>query len=194
MKSWPWRRTERRSYTDIRVDSAVERASGTRRATVSATGVLQACAGMVSRAFALATVEGRSNLVSAVTPMLLSMAGRALIREGQVVFVIDVDPTGRVQTAARVRYRRSGRRESREVDLQRSTCWRCRQRSLACCLQPESFTFVTRPTRGSRGSASPRSKAPASPASWRPRPSRRSATADELKNDVEKKVREKQCR
>ena len=96
---WPWNRAERResSYTDLLVSLAVARAGGTTTAKVTATGALQAAAGLVSRCFALADVSGPASLTAAVTPACLSLIGRALIRSGEAVLVIDVDPGGAVR-------------------------------------------------------------------------------------------------
>ena len=96
---WPWNRAERResSYTDLLVSLAVARAGGTTTAKVTATGALQAAAGLVSRCFALADVSGPANLTAAVTPRLLSLVGRALIRSGEAVLVVDVDTLGAVR-------------------------------------------------------------------------------------------------
>ena len=97
---WPFgRRAEVResSYTDLLVSLAVSRAKGSGPAKATATGALQAAAGLVSRCFAAASVEGPTALASAVTPACLSMIGRALIRAGEIVFVVDVDPMGVVR-------------------------------------------------------------------------------------------------
>ena len=96
---WPFKRTEVResSYTDLLVSLAVSRAGGTTTAKASATGALQAAAGLVSRCFALADVSGPANLTAAVTPACLSLIGRSLVRAGEVVMVIDVDARGAVR-------------------------------------------------------------------------------------------------
>ena len=52
---------------------------------------------MVSRAFAAARVDGPANLTTGVTPFVLSQIGRALMRYGEIVHVIDVEPDGRVR-------------------------------------------------------------------------------------------------
>ena len=72
-------------------------AKGGAPATPTATGALQASAGIVARCFAGATVEGPPRLVEAVPPCLLSLIGRALIRQGEAVMVIDVGPSGDVR-------------------------------------------------------------------------------------------------
>ena len=75
---WPFKRTEVResSYTDLLVSLAVSRAGGTTTAKATATGALQAAAGLVSRCFALADVNGPAHLVAGLTPACLSMCGR----------------------------------------------------------------------------------------------------------------------
>ena len=97
---WPFgRRTEVResSYTDLLVSLAVSRAKGSGPAKATATGALQAAAGLVSRCFAAASVDGPPRLVSALTPACLSMVGRALVRAGEILLVIDVDDMGVVR-------------------------------------------------------------------------------------------------
>ena len=97
---WPFGRTEKRessTYTDLLVALAVSRANGTTTAAVTATGALQAAAGLLSRCFALADVGGPSNLTPAVTPGVLSLVGRALVRGGEAVLAIDVDHDGAVR-------------------------------------------------------------------------------------------------
>ena len=85
------------SYTDALVAQLIGNAIGSTTATPTATGALQAAAGMVSRCFAAAAVEGPANLAAAVTPLCLSTIGRALLRRGEIVLVIDVNPDGRVR-------------------------------------------------------------------------------------------------
>lgn len=55
----PWARLEKResSYTDVLVDLIVQRAGGG-AARATATGALEACAGVAARAFAAAEVGG----------------------------------------------------------------------------------------------------------------------------------------
>ena len=87
----PWARVEGResSYTDTLVDLIVTRASGD-TAKATATGALEAASGIVARAFAAAEVSGPPELTGALTPSLLSMVGRALIRQGEFVAAINV--------------------------------------------------------------------------------------------------------
>lgn len=97
--TWPWNRTERResSYTDLLVGLAVARAGGTTGASVGATGALQACSGAISRAFAAAEVLGPPHLTAGVNPAALSMIGRALMRAGEIVMVVEVGQDGDVR-------------------------------------------------------------------------------------------------
>ena len=100
---WPtWGRVEKResSYTDLIVAAAVARAGGASSAAATATGALQACSGMVARSFAAASVEGPDHLVKGVSPFVLSMVGRAMMRCGESVHVVDVDPDGDVRLLA----------------------------------------------------------------------------------------------
>ena len=88
---WPWGRTERResSYTDLLVQAAVSRASGTTAATVGATAALEACSGAVARAFAAADVAGGTFARAALTPACLAHIGRTIVRRGEAVLAID---------------------------------------------------------------------------------------------------------
>ena len=96
---WPtWGRVEKResSYTDLLVGLAIDRAGGTTGAAIGATSALQAASGLVSRAFSAATVLGPENVTRGVTPAVLSTIGRALVRAGECIHLIDIDPDGGV--------------------------------------------------------------------------------------------------
>ena len=54
----------------------------------------KAAAGLVARAFAAAEVEGPAWAQRALSPACLALIGRALIRQGEVVFAIDGDTEG----------------------------------------------------------------------------------------------------
>ena len=62
----------------------------------TATGALEACAGMCGRSFAAAEIDGPESLVTALTPDTLEIIGRSMIRRGEVVFLIDTS-TGRLR-------------------------------------------------------------------------------------------------
>ena len=91
---FPWTNTKlevraETSYTDTLVEALLGRAQGRSLAIPSATAALEMAAGTVGRAFLSCEVLGRPGLVDALTPDLLEMIGRALIRRGEVVFLID---------------------------------------------------------------------------------------------------------
>ena len=77
------------SYTDTLIAALVSRASGKTLAIPSATAALEACAGTVGRGFSASEVSGPDSLTSALTPGVLALIGRSLIRLGEVVFLID---------------------------------------------------------------------------------------------------------
>ena len=92
---WPWsRRVERREsqpFTDAILAAVTAGVSGA-SATASATAALEAAAGVTSRGFAAATVEGASGPVErALAPGVLALIGRDLIRRGESVFAIEVE-------------------------------------------------------------------------------------------------------
>ena len=90
--SWwaPWRRETRATqpFTDAITSAIVAQANGTTAGDPSAIAALEACAGIWSRAFAAATVEPAH---PAVTPAVLALIARDLIRTGESVFAIEVD-------------------------------------------------------------------------------------------------------
>ena len=95
MKLWPFgNRMETRaetSYTDTLIAALVNRAQGKTLAIPSATASLEMCAGLVGRGFLAAEIAGRDSIVDALTPDLLEMVGRALVRRGEMVYLIDLE-------------------------------------------------------------------------------------------------------
>ena len=61
-------------------------------AVVAHTGILESCASLMGRAFASSTVEGQ--YAELITPGLLHLVGRELIRSGEIVFLMDVGEAG----------------------------------------------------------------------------------------------------
>ena len=98
MRLWPFQRRETRadsSYTDALVAAITANASRQTTAYPNATAALEACAGLIGRAFASASIQGAPDHVTeAVTPALLNLAGRSLIRRGEILFAIDVSDGG----------------------------------------------------------------------------------------------------
>ena len=86
------------SYTDALVAALQRNAQGrtANPAAPTATAALETCVGLVGRAFAAAEVDGPEIIASALTPVLMTMIGRSLIRKGEIVFAIDTS-TGRLQ-------------------------------------------------------------------------------------------------
>ena len=92
MKFWPFSNkleTRNDSYSDVLIAALVSRAQGKSSAVPSATAALEACAGTVGRGFAASEVSGPDSLTRALTPGVLEMIGRALIRTGELVLLID---------------------------------------------------------------------------------------------------------
>ena len=94
MRFWPFNREKRSSLTDVWLTQLLSTATGASLAAPSATGALEACAGLVGRAFASAEVEAAPWAQRALSPACLAMIGRALIRSGEIIFVIDADTEG----------------------------------------------------------------------------------------------------
>ena len=93
MKFWPFGNgkleTRDDSYTDTLIAALVSRAQSKSLSIPTATAALEACAGTVGRGFAASEVTGPDSLARALTPGVLELVGRSLIRTGEVVFLID---------------------------------------------------------------------------------------------------------
>ena len=91
---WPkWLRTETRNspYTDELVAGILSRATNGVSASHKVSAPLEAAAGLVGRAFAAAEVQGPDGYSNVLTPSVLMMIGRGLIRYGEVVFHIGME-------------------------------------------------------------------------------------------------------
>ena len=79
------------SYTDALVAALQKQAQGRVRnpASPTATGALETCAGLIGRAFAAAEIGGPDSITRALSPSLMALIGRSLIRKGEIVFRID---------------------------------------------------------------------------------------------------------
>ena len=92
MRIWPFGsklETRQDGYSDTLIAALVARAQGKALAVPSATGALEACAGVVGRGFMACEISGRPILVDALKPDVMEMIGRSLIRTGESVFLID---------------------------------------------------------------------------------------------------------
>ena len=76
-------------YTDVLTALLVARADGA-PVDPAATAALETAAGLVARAFSVATVEPRGARTAALTPSVLACIGRELIRRGEAVFALRV--------------------------------------------------------------------------------------------------------
>ena len=88
---WPWKSEKRNdSYTDALVSLLQQGAGGGTGASVAGVGALEAASGLISRCFAAAQVSGPAHAVQALGPDVLAQVGRALIRQGEAVYFMDV--------------------------------------------------------------------------------------------------------
>ena len=94
---WPWSKLEARdsNYTDALVSLIVQQSSGATLAKPSGTAALEASASIIARCFAAADVSGPDQFRQALGPSTLSLIGRALIRQGEILFAVEVS-NGRV--------------------------------------------------------------------------------------------------
>ena len=87
---WPWQRETREAvggYTEIISRLIEAQAAGTTQ-QASATAATEAVAGLLSRNFGSAMVEGPGDIAEIVTPRCLAQIGRDLIRVGESLHVI----------------------------------------------------------------------------------------------------------
>ena len=87
---WPWQRETREAiggYTEIISRLVEAQAAGTTQ-QASATAATEAVAGLLSRNFAAAMVEGPGDIAEIVTPRCLAQIGRDLIRVGESLHVL----------------------------------------------------------------------------------------------------------
>ena len=88
---WPWSKSEKRqnsNYTDGFVRALLASASGTGGADPSASAPLETAASLYSRAFAAAKVIG--DHAEAITPDMMGLVGRNLIRGGNDLHLIEM--------------------------------------------------------------------------------------------------------
>ena len=83
-------------FTDAVTRALISAATGGTVRDASATAALEAAAGAYSRAFAIAEVSPSTPTTRALTPALLALAARDLIRRGEFVWQIIVDRAGAV--------------------------------------------------------------------------------------------------
>ncbi len=90
---FPWTKTEnyQSGYTDALVAALIRQVRGRTAglSLVSETGALESVAGLVGRAFMACEVSGEEVYARALNPQIMEMIGRALLRRGDAVFVLD---------------------------------------------------------------------------------------------------------
>ena len=98
---WPWKgkpeeRADATDATDALIGAMLAAASGGGDVQPSGLAAIEQAAGLVGRAFAGALVSG--DRLGVVSPQILEMVGRSLIRRGEIVFSLDDGP--RLQPAS----------------------------------------------------------------------------------------------
>ena len=92
---WPFSSGRDGGYTDA-ITAAVEAmASAGPVPSPAATAAAEACAGLIARSLALASVHPQNAITAAVSPVWLRRLGYDLVRQGEHLALIDVDRTGR---------------------------------------------------------------------------------------------------
>ena len=88
---WPWSRRDTREassgYSEIISRLIESQAAGTTQ-QASATAATEAVAGLLSRSFAAAMVEGPGDVAEIVTPRCLAQIGRNLVRVGESLHIL----------------------------------------------------------------------------------------------------------
>ena len=82
--------TREGSYTDAIIASLTQVATGETKANSTATAAVEACSGLVARAFVTAEIESTDTIQQLITPACLAMIGRELIRHGEILYLIDL--------------------------------------------------------------------------------------------------------
>ena len=94
---WPFSSARDGGYTDA-ITAAVEAmAAAGPVPSPAATAAAEACAGLIARSLALATVHPQNAITAAVSPAWLRRLGYDLVRSGEHLAVIEVDRTGRAR-------------------------------------------------------------------------------------------------
>ena len=95
---WPFQsnkpKRETRGYSDILLEAHLAAAEGVGGASRSATSAAEAAAGLIGRAFASTKPKPSNVVTGALTPNILNMIGRALVRRGEIAFRIRVGVGG----------------------------------------------------------------------------------------------------
>ena len=117
MRLWPFKREpEKRQsvqpFTDAIVAAIQATATGAELAQPNATAAVEAAAGFYSRALAAAVVRGAGIAERALSPSVLALAARDLIRRGESIFLMEIERDALVLRPAGSWDVRGGPRES----------------------------------------------------------------------------------
>ena len=96
---WPWQsanpdpepsreRRENSPFTDAVIAGILAASQTSQQGDSSALGALETAAGLWARAFASAKISPMNRRTEAITPSILALIGRTLIRRGELVFAI----------------------------------------------------------------------------------------------------------
>ena len=85
---WPWQRVEKRNYSSTILAALEAAADASGEPTPLTSAAVEIAAGFWGRAFAMADVNGGENYFS---PELLAWIGRAMVRHGEALMLIDPD-------------------------------------------------------------------------------------------------------
>lgn len=96
---WPWQSApvetrQRSSYEETLVAILAAQAGGTNIATPAATAAVETAAGLIGRAFSVAKVTGREAAIASLTPAMLNMIARAVVRRGEFVGYLAMNDRG----------------------------------------------------------------------------------------------------
>ena len=89
---WPWQQRETREsqpFTDAIVNAILETNTGA-AASTTATAAVESAAGLLGRAFAGAKVSPDNAITESLTPAVLNLIGRDMVRRGESLWVIGV--------------------------------------------------------------------------------------------------------
>ena len=97
---WPWSREKRQvspadttsstAYTDARIAAILSAAGGDAAADVNAIAAAEIASGLWGRAMASASVSPSTAATRALTPAVLELIGRELVRKGEALFLLQV--------------------------------------------------------------------------------------------------------
>ena len=93
---WPWQRPpveHRSSYTDAVVTAILQSASGGGLRTAAATAALESAATLYASALSACAVSGPASVTKALTASWRGAVASELVRNGQAVYLLDVDPS-----------------------------------------------------------------------------------------------------